>query len=242
MELSGGANDRQQQGIKADSVAADHERVYLGSVAVEPAGARFTSGIEHTFPEGTVLAPGARLVLVEGQYGGSLSDGGERVTLVAKDESTIRDFVYDDAPPWPTAADGEGASLVLIAPLTNPDHSDPANWRASAAAGGSPGTSDETLFSGNPLADLDGDGLSAFAEHAFGTSDTAADANPVRVAAAGDHLEITFPRGAAADDVRYVVEYSTDLVNWESGVTAVQPITLGPPMAKWRAVPLQAAV
>ena len=48
-------------------------------------------------------------------------------------------------------------------------------------------------------------------------------------------------QAAGADDVRYEVEYTIDLVNWETGVSAVQPLSFGPPTAKWRAVPLHSA-
>jgi hypothetical protein len=48
------------------------------------------------------------------------------------------DFTYDDADPWPVAADGAGYSLQVINPLGN--LSDPSNWKASAEYGGTPGT------------------------------------------------------------------------------------------------------
>lgn len=212
------------------------ELMNIGTGHADLSGARFTRGIEYTFPDGTVLAPGARMLLIEGTYGGSLSDGGEQLTLISKAGSTIRDFTFDDSPPWPTAPDGGGPSLVLIAPETNPDHNASANWRASTAAGGNPSTADSVPFSGNPLANLDGDGWSAFAEHAFGLSDAAANGDPVGVSVVADHLEIAFPRGAAADDVRYTVESSTDLLTWESGPAVVEPLAHGPPVARWRAV------
>ena len=204
---------------------------------VDLSGARFTAGIDYIIPNGTVLAPGARLVINEGQYGGSLNNGGERLTLLAADGSVIRDFVYDNNAPWPTAPDGEGPSLVLIAPATNPDHSNPANWRASTNAGGNPGATDATSFTGNPAADVDGDGLTALFEYAFGTNDNSAGASPIAVGSTGEHVTISFPRAAGADDVTYIVEYSTDLVTWQTGAAFVEPVTHGPPTAVWRAVP-----
>ena len=47
-------------------------------------------------------------------------------------------FSYDDVGPWVTSPDGGGPSLEIIDPLG--DQANAANWRASGAAGGSPGT------------------------------------------------------------------------------------------------------
>ncbi len=52
----------------------------------------------------------------------------------------IRDFSYDDAPPWPAEADGAGFSLVLTDPLSDPEHGNPESWGASATIGGDPGS------------------------------------------------------------------------------------------------------
>jgi hypothetical protein len=61
---------------------------------------------------------------------------------------------YRDTPPWPVEADGDGYSLVLVAPATAPDHELPENWRASVGFGGSPGASDTIPFTGNAATDL----------------------------------------------------------------------------------------
>ncbi|MDW8310670.1 MAG: lamin tail domain-containing protein, partial [Verrucomicrobiales bacterium] len=50
---------------------------------------------------------------------------------------TITSVAYDDEAGWPVEADGGGRSLEVIDP--NGDPNDPANWRASAQPGGSPG-------------------------------------------------------------------------------------------------------
>jgi hypothetical protein len=62
--------------------------------------------------------------------------------------------VYDGGAPWPATPDGDGPSLEIIDPLG--DASNPANWRASAAIGGSPGASGVGLkgdYDGNSLVD-----------------------------------------------------------------------------------------
>ena len=62
-----------------------------------------------------------------------LSNAGERLELLASNGAVIKDFTYDDLPPWPANADGNGPALVLINPSSNPDHTNPANWRSSMA-------------------------------------------------------------------------------------------------------------
>ena len=109
---------------------------------------------------------------VAGMFRGDLENDGEQIVLQAADGSTIRDFTYNDKHPWPESADGDGYSMVLIAPRTNPDHRNPFNWRSSVDADGSPGGGDAIPFTGDPEADLDRDGLTALLEHALGTSDT----------------------------------------------------------------------
>ncbi len=124
-----------------------------GAVAINIGNVRFCDGIDFTFPPNTVLAPGQRLILVEdslafeaaypgvsyfGVYAGRLSNGGERVALCAPSGLAASAVTYSDSGDWPSTADGQGFSLVLIDP--NGDVNDPANWRASAVVGGSPGT------------------------------------------------------------------------------------------------------
>ncbi|HEX3356034.1 MAG TPA: lamin tail domain-containing protein, partial [Tepidisphaeraceae bacterium] len=79
-------------------------------------------------------------------YSGKLDNSGERVTLLGPLGETLQDFTYDDAAPWPDA-DGNGSSLEIVDPLGDPN--DPANWRASYFAGGSPGTDGVPLAGSN---------------------------------------------------------------------------------------------
>ena len=121
---------------------------------------RFTNGIEYTFPLNTTIPAHGYLIVAEDpaafttQYGAlgvqvlgpfendsKLSNDGERVTLSRpadkewqKERYYIRvDSVeYKDTPPWPTAADGTGASLQQTNPAaTDPVllyGNDPTNW------------------------------------------------------------------------------------------------------------------
>ena len=207
-------------------------------------GVSFTTGISYDFAAGTTLLPGDRLVvardraaftkrypaatgkLAAGAFlnATALSNSGESILLADAGGATIKSFTYDDKFPWPESPDGNGDTLVLIAPLTNPDHNLPANWRSSVAASGSPGTGDATTFAGTPTADADRDGLNALLEYAIGTSD--ASANPVSptesadgtsfVLDPGDFLVFTAYRNLAADDIRCEAQLSTDLTAWSS--------------------------
>ena len=88
------------------------------SVTVDLSGVHFTAGIDYTFPGGTTLAPGARIVVSfpDFQNGSRLNNGSDRIKLEDATSSTIREFAYDDEAPWPTGPDGGGFSLVLRKP------------------------------------------------------------------------------------------------------------------------------
>ncbi len=124
-----------------------------GDETLDLSGVYFSDGIEFTFPTGTLLEAGAYTVITQDQaffatrypavplssvYTGQLSNGGERLEIRAPDASVILSITYNDAPPWPTAPDGQGFSLVLVDVLGDPG--DAANWRPSTGIDGSPGT------------------------------------------------------------------------------------------------------
>jgi hypothetical protein len=140
------------------SGGGDHEFLELvntGARRVEIGGLRFTSGISFTFPPGAALEPGEYAVLasnreafalryplveIAGVFQGRLDNGGERLTLEDEAGNALASFDYDEDGGWPIGPDGFGYSLVLADPGGDPD--DPRSWRASAQAGGSPGTAD----------------------------------------------------------------------------------------------------
>ena len=210
-------------------------------------------GVEFTFAVGTSLAPGERIVIVrnrdafeaaydttginiaEGDFDSSLSNDGEELALLSSFGTDAQRFIYNDVAPWPTAADGDGFSLVLIAPTSSPDHSDPNSWRASTQIGGNPGGTDAATFTGDPEADNDSDGLSAFLEFAFGSFAGDAGNSPESFPLAGttlfegnEYLTITYRRNLLADDVIITAEVSTDLVDWDGlGTTLVSAIPNG---------------
>ncbi|HTH47914.1 MAG TPA: lamin tail domain-containing protein [Candidatus Limnocylindria bacterium] len=132
----------------------------VGGTELDLSGVHFTNGVSYTFPAGRRLGPGQFAVLVSdhdaftnrypgvavaGVYSGNLSNGGERLTLVHAVGTPIFDVTYNNAAPWPTAADGVGFSLVPANANANPDPNNSANWRASSVAGGSPGADDPAI-------------------------------------------------------------------------------------------------
>lgn len=81
---------------------------------------------------------GMQITLADEGYGGrNLSNGGETISLRTSGGQVIQTFTYDDAAPWPEAADGDGFSLELIDPSGDPTNAN--NWQASLTLGGTPG-------------------------------------------------------------------------------------------------------
>jgi hypothetical protein len=104
------------------------------------------TAFQNAYPSVTNIAAGV--------FDGSLSNGGERVSLLDPFGTLIQSFTYDDVAPWPTSPDGGGYSLVYIGPLhagENPGDGAPddpfdvgTNWTASVNVGGSPGAAEPT--------------------------------------------------------------------------------------------------
>ena len=85
---------------------------------------------------------------------------------------------------------------------------------------GSAGAGDAAPFTGDPNADDDGDGLNAFAEHAFGTSDSSGSAGAAVLRASigtDGRLTISYPKNLAAEDALITIELSGDLSSWTLG-------------------------
>ncbi len=237
--------------------------------AVNLRGASLTNAVRFRFPDDhdTALAPGGRLVLVNDMYGfrkrhgleiqvagifsGRLKSNGETLTLLNAGGVTVTSFRLDAGNIWSETASSGGHSLVLAHPelgLENPEA-----WRASVQAYGTPGTSDATVFVGDPMADADHDGVPALLEYAMGTSDNDAGQGP-HMAQGGIDGEgwftLTLPRSLAADDVRIRVEVSDDLQLWSPAVPRVRRVTgegqgletWGTPPSARRAVFLRASV
>ncbi len=125
-----------------------------GENEVDVGGWGLGGGVQIVIPQGTKIAAGGFLLLaknrvsliarygldssiVVGDYTGSLSNGGERLSLVTAAGYLISFVDYDDSDPWPQTPDGLGPSLERISPLA--EDADPRSWAASVFVGGTPG-------------------------------------------------------------------------------------------------------
>jgi len=127
--------------------------VYNAAAAtVDLSGYAFTNGIQFTFPQGITIAADEYIVVtsnlstynVESYQvfeweSGNLANEGEPIQLEDADGNLIDRVDYDDEAPWVTEPDGNGPTLSLID--ASLDNALPENWRASDAAGGTPGKS-----------------------------------------------------------------------------------------------------
>ncbi len=217
----------------------------ISSQRVNLEGCRFSAGFDYTFPVASLveLAPGERVLLVKnlaaftsrygaasvrviGEFSGNdnLNNAGETVTLLASDGTTILSFTYDDEPLWPVEADGLGPALVLIAPETNPNLSEPMNWRLSTSAGGAPVTGDRLTYAAWKTAsgitgdsdDSDHDGLMPLLEYALGSSTSAMSlaALPIITMQPDGSLLIQLTRALNADDAAWDLQTTSDLATW----------------------------
>ncbi len=233
------------------------ELLNVGSVPVDLHGVELAGGIRFRFDEGIAsvleLAPGERTILVNnleafqtryagqlssvrvaGIFEGDLNNDGDRLLLTAAGGQVIQDFTYNDQPPWPTAADGDGFSLVLMNPTRKPlpDHNDPLSWRSSTTVGGTPGRGEGLIFTGDRAADLNHNGQADFMDYALGMS-----VDPMAAMTPRIHLEtlevdgatniyalVTFSQNAAAIDATLALQTAQNLENWQMDPTSFVPL------------------
>jgi hypothetical protein len=115
-----------------------------GDTPFDLSGAHFTNGIDYTFPSGTVLQPGAFVVVAQsptvfqqtygkvaiGAFTGKLSNAGETVTLASSAGITLDEVDYGESFPWPTIGDSPGPDLSIQLINPNLDNSLGGNWRS----------------------------------------------------------------------------------------------------------------
>ena len=131
----------------------------VGAATVDISGWQFR-GVEFEFDADTLVAPGGFVVVMDnadagaahyglsidaiaGSFGGSLSNAGERLSLMNADDIVIDTVRFNDKAPWPFTADGYGASLersCISDAFDNPDE-----WRASPLDAPSPGGENDLL-------------------------------------------------------------------------------------------------
>jgi hypothetical protein len=206
-----------------------------GNQALNLTGARFTEGIDFTFPANSLLATGARVLMVKNVmafellHGGgrpiagvfanntALNNGGERIRLESAEGATLVDFTYTPSFPWPAGANGLGRSIVYKG--GNP--AEPSSWRPSAFSPGNPGNSDTLTRS-------PGQGLLEYA--LAGT--------PGTWNRSSNLFSIKRKLGADAADI--TPQWSTDLITWnEHSLTpwAETPDESGNSELQWKLEP-----
>jgi len=208
------------------------ELLNTGLTPIDLSGVSFTRGVDFTFDVGTVLAGGERIVIARNEAalrfrypelgseqivgpfanGTGLSNSSDRLTLRNFQGEKIQTVRYRDEAPWPTAADGEGVSLVLLLPFTSPDHELASNWQASSDANGNPATQDGTPFAGGSNEEL--------------LSYATGGVLPTIAREAGEPILFTVGLNPTADDLTGRVETSTDLINWTPAGSEFQNVGL----------------
>jgi hypothetical protein len=223
------------------------ELMNTSTATLDLSNVNFTAGLAFSFPGGTLLAAGARILVVKdeagfvaafgsgrplaGVYPNNLSNSGEPLELRRADGGILHSFIFRDLPPWPVEADGAGYSLVLANPAANPDHADPLSWRASLVAeGGTPGLSDSQSYAdwktanGNHPddADLDGDGFSTREEYYLGGNPQVAEQTlkPAFALEPGGSFLMSVTRRVTAENAVVVPEISTNLTGWSPAAGA----------------------
>jgi hypothetical protein len=140
-----------------------------GHDAINLSGLVLDSAVYYEFPGNTLLGPGQFYVVASkpsafftryglvasGNYQRNLANEGEEVLLRDTAGARVIDFVYDDHPPWPAEADGEGYSLVSAVHDPVGDPADYTYWKASSYIGGSPFRNDPYLSPADPAEQMD---------------------------------------------------------------------------------------
>jgi hypothetical protein len=223
------------------------EVMNISAQTIELTNVRFLLGISFPFPVGFTLAPNARAIIVRdmaaftaanptvppsqivGVFADStiLDSNGAQLQLVDQGGNIIRDFSYDDKSPWPVETDGNGPSLVLVDPKSNPNHSLGTNWRASYSLNGAPGLDPYTDWAasnniaGSPSGgDVDGDGFLNVFEFGLGMDPRQPSVSGLPVVlvqgvdvngTVSDYLTLTYTRPSGRENITYLAESSSDL-------------------------------
>lgn len=112
-------------------------------IKVDVSGWRI-DGVGYTFPPGTILNPGAYVVVaktpVSGQMGpfvGTIDNGGETLRLINHSDRMMDEVEINDNLPWPVGPDNSGSTLAKLSPYTASGEA--SDWTASSQTDGTPG-------------------------------------------------------------------------------------------------------
>jgi len=126
-----------------------------GPASISLDGMEISGGIDFVFPAGLSVASGKHIVVVSnvaafsagnpgvaiaGEYTGSLSNTGDKITLKHETLGKIQQIVYSDWYPWPAEAATLGHSLVPVSLDYRGEPTQSIAWKAGAVPGGTPGT------------------------------------------------------------------------------------------------------
>jgi hypothetical protein len=136
----------------------------LGNVALDLSGVEFTEGITYRFEDGTMLPPGAYIVVCKdraafaAQYGmstplaagvftGSLDNGGETVTLQTPAPFSLNILSFSYKPDWFFDSTGDH-SFTIFDPLSTAarDWTERESWRLSVSSFGTPGSIEKPII------------------------------------------------------------------------------------------------
>lgn len=139
-----------------DVLTQRNEFIEIRNLGTEPVavGGWELEGVRFRFDNETLLEPGTSYIIADnateaathygipqelllGSYGGSLNNGGERLSVLTADGLTIDTVSYQDTFPWPVTPDGLGASLERR--CFTLEFNDPNAWSASPLNRPSPG-------------------------------------------------------------------------------------------------------
>jgi hypothetical protein len=128
----------------------------IGDKGIDMGGLKIDSGVNFTFPAGTIINPKGFVVIASeedgfeylynmkptGYFSGNLSNEGERIVLTDENNNILINLKYDEQYPWPIKANGTGYSMVAktSSPGNNPD--EPMYWQGSRLKYGSPFSDD----------------------------------------------------------------------------------------------------
>ena len=200
---------------RADLKNVEFIEIYNAQPWVEDlSGFRISGEVNYTFPAGSTLAAGGRLVVaarpedisssygltgVLGPWSGSLNNSGGTVNLIDISQAVVFTVDYSADQPWPAAADGAGHSLVLARPSFG--MKDPRAWQISMNLDGSPGTAEPALL--DPYRAVVINEVLASAELAknylelYNYSEASVDLSGCALSDDRDTVKFTFPAGTS---------------------------------------------